>query len=355
MKFISVIIGLSLLAGGLRVEAKPWTLVVIPDTQMYFEKPQFIPIFDSMLEWVAAHHEEENIVAVLHVGDVTQQNNARQWTAARKSFAVLDGEVPYFITLGNHDLGDYGAANTRETLFNGHFQLGQNSLNEAAFVASFEEGRLDNAAYQIDVNGETLLILALEFGPRDRVIAWAKQVVSETPHERAILLAHDFIDEISRLDTHDGRPARTNRLTIASPTKFRLANPVDESINCGTDVWSKLVQPHDRFQFVFNGHYGDYVEASENGELLRSRKDIATGYRADCREDGLTVHQLLFNAQFIWTGGDGWMQLVRVDDAAGTISVRTFSPYFQKRLDMGLEAPSPWRTGPDYQFEAPLK
>lgn len=331
--------------------APKWSFVVIPDTQMYMEKKNFSPIFDSMLEWVAENKEALNIEAVFHVGDVTQRNNPAQWELARKSFSRLDGVVPYYICVGNHDLGEGGSANDRTTLFNHYFKISQNPLNEAGHLASFEPDRIENSAYRLHVNGEVFLILILEFGPRDEVLDWANSVVKNTEHDSAILLTHDFIDELSRKFTRDGLPERTTSDTVGSPYKFALKNDGTESnLNSGDDVWEKLVQGNDTFEFVFNGHHGDYWERSENGNLKSSKNDIATGYRADERTGGKTVHQVLFNAQFIWNGGNGWLQIFTFESGSRNVEVTTFSPYFQKRIDLGLSSENPWREGLDYKF-----
>jgi hypothetical protein len=71
------------------------------------------------------------------------------------------------------------------------------------------------------------------------------------------------------------------------------------------------------------------------------------GYLASPNSFGQQVHQLLFNAQFLPLGGQGWLRLLTFLPDGQTVHVRTFSPYFA--LD-GDPATVEWRTGPEDDF-----
>ncbi len=56
-------------------DRKPFTLVVLPDTQHYADRGaatgQEIPdLFTNQTRWIVDNREEENIVFVLHAGDI---------------------------------------------------------------------------------------------------------------------------------------------------------------------------------------------------------------------------------------------------------------------------------------------
>ena len=77
--------------------------------------------------------------------------------------------------------------------------------------------------------------------------------------------------------------------------------------------------------------------------LLVLEPDIATGHRSDMKKAGLTYHQLIFNAQWIPNGGDGWMLLMEFKPGNDTVEVKTFSPH------LGL-----WRTGSEFNYTLKL-
>lgn len=72
-----------------------WTIAVIPDTQYYVRKDEDAGIFTEMTEWLAANRGTRNIKLVLHVGDIVNDNEDRQWAHAKSSMKVLDGKLPY--------------------------------------------------------------------------------------------------------------------------------------------------------------------------------------------------------------------------------------------------------------------
>jgi len=55
----------------------PFTFVVLPDTQNY--SSNFPDIFIKQTEWIRDNKDKLNIVAVFHLGDVTNGNSAPEW------------------------------------------------------------------------------------------------------------------------------------------------------------------------------------------------------------------------------------------------------------------------------------
>ena len=82
--------------------------IVIPDIQFYTGDPANYHVLEGMMDWILKNKTRLGIHAVLQLGDLTNTNTAPEWALARRAFAKLDGLLPYFVTLGNHDLGfDY--------------------------------------------------------------------------------------------------------------------------------------------------------------------------------------------------------------------------------------------------------
>jgi cysteine-rich repeat protein len=84
-----------------------FSIVALPDTQtlVRYDTPDDARTFDCQTEWIKANKDRLNVAFVLHVGDVVQNDTSdEQWARAKKSMCVLHDAVPYFVSLGNHDI-----------------------------------------------------------------------------------------------------------------------------------------------------------------------------------------------------------------------------------------------------------
>ena len=278
------------------------TVVVLPDTQMYVARyPQ---IFAKQTEWIADNAARLNIVHVVHLGDIVNNNGVAQWRIARDAMQTLDGVVPYALAIGNHDLGDRGSANNRETLFNDFFLWSELSATQT-FGGAFTRGRLDNAYHLLEIGGRPWIVLALEWGPRDSVVDWASQVLQSFPQRQAILITHAYMyfDE-SRYD-HLRRPDQN-----WNPYRYGTAS-LAGGTNDGEDLWQKLVSKHGNMRMVLNGHVlGDGL-----------------GRMSSLADHGNVVHQMLVNYQMHPEGGEGYLRLLEFLPDGTTVQVRTYSPH----------------------------
>jgi len=127
-------------------------------------------------------------------GDCTDGNTPGEWQNFRAWMTRLDGVVPYSLVLGNHD--GLGTAFNDTALFNQYFPLA-NYSGLSGFGGVFESNKLDNSYHYFGAGGLDWLVLALEFGPRDSVLAWANEVVTNHPAHRVIVTthAHVFTDD----------------------------------------------------------------------------------------------------------------------------------------------------------------
>jgi hypothetical protein len=163
----------------------------------------------------------------------------------------------------------------------------------------FEPGHLENAYFEVHgADGRDLLIFALEFWPRQAVVAWANQIAG-LPQYRdhsAVVLTHSYLNW-------------NNQLMNADPDTYGVGAGGD--YNDGIHLWNELVKVNENFEMTFSGHVG--------GDGL--------GYLEGTGTQGNTVHQMLLNAQFETNGGNGWFRLVEFLDDGTTARVRTFSPF----------------------------
>ncbi len=351
--FWLIAISITIYSPALTAQQQPlpqgsWTIAVIPDTQYYVRSDKDCHIFTEITQWLVDNKEALDLQLVLHVGDIVDKDNTTQWERAKTSLSVLDGKLPYVITVGNHDLHDNST--NRNTMLNDYFKITDNPLNQKIFGGCFEEGRLENTWYKFQYRSKEYIIFALEFGPRDEVLDWADLTAAQHKNEKFILVTHDFIDQESTLFTEDGLALHTNRKTKNSPYGYGISKV--GSVNCGDTIWSKLVSKYPNFEMTFNGHYKAYKKTGDNvGEVEAIWDALATGYRKDTYENGNVVHQMLFNAQWAAKGGEGWIRLLHFSPDGDTVTVKTYSPYLARTAqDKELAA----RTGSDMQFELKL-
>lgn len=289
---------------------------MLPDTQIYTAR--YPELFEAQTRWIADNAERLGIRFVLHEGDVVNDNRAEQWDVAERALRTLDGRVPYVVALGNHDYGPKGCASDRSSLFNARFPA-EEMRARPGFGGSFEPEKVDNSLHVFDTPSGPWLVLALEFGPRDEVVAWANEVLAEHASTPAIVLTHAYT-------YYDG--TRYDRERYAeqswSPHEYGVARA---GVNDGEALFQKLVRRHDCVQLVLSGHV-----LGTGAARITSRQD-----------GGSEVHQLLANYQHRARGGDGYLRLIEVDGGRERIRVRTYSPVLDR-----------YRTGDEDAFELRL-
>lgn len=303
-------------------DPKSWSLVLVPDPQTYVKFGRNQPILDLMMAWVQESKQALNTKLVLCTGDLVEQNDLvnpngaeanqnslQQWAAVKSSFSKLNNQLPYVLATGNHDYGRV-SAEYRVTKYDRYFSPEQNSLNQQALREvgpGFEMNVAStvNAVYEFNVDSpRKLLVMVLEFAPRDTVVQWAKKVVDQPKYKdhTVVLLTHVFLSKDNKRIESQG---------------YALKN-----VNYGEALFKKLIEPSKNIQLVFSGHIG--VPNDFNGHI---------GYREDKNAAGKKVVQMTFNAQAMgggWhgNGGDGWLRYLEFLPDNKTVKVKTFSPFF---------------------------
>lgn len=267
------------------------TLVVLPDTEVYCAKRS--SIFLDMMDWVAKNKVQRNIKYVLHVGDITNNNQKYEWEHARKAFNIIEGKIPYVLAAGNHD---YDHTEGRLTYMNEHFKV-EDQKKWPTFGNVYEEGKLENHYQLMQINGQKWIVLSLEMGPRNDVIDWANAVLAKHKDRLAIILTHAFLYYGNERYNHKKGSQR------ASPYNF-YGEGADGEI-----LWNLLVRRHPNVMMLICGHLSSqYV-----------------GYRKDEGLHGNVVHQMLVDYEKL-KGGRGFLRLLEFLPDGKTIQVRTYSP-----------------------------
>ena len=288
---------------------KPFSLIVVPDTQSYVYHKLFAPNFTAMMKWIADNTSKENIKFVSHVGDIVQdgatgaQNNKVQWDRAEAALDLLDGDlkknpngiVPYSASIGNRD---YDALNVKSSAATFDKRFGPTRFNGRSWYGgSSKNGR---NSFQLFSSGGEYLHLSLEWRADDDALAWARQILAAHPKTPTVLTTHQYLG---------GYP----------PTyDISGATPDSSGDNAGAEIYHKLVETHPQIFLVLCGHNA--------GGIHRTSTTIF----------GQTVFEILSDYSFDANGGNGWMNRVEFRPDSGEIVNKCFSPTFRPGITKGI-------------------
>ncbi len=246
---------------------QPFEVVILGDTQQYYRYAATgaPDLFRMQTQWVRDHVASRNIAFLTHVGDVTYENNAH-WPVADANVDLLDGQLPYSITFGNHDTGApsfFGSAR-----YAGYpWHLGSSS-DQMAHAQTFSSG------------GFTLLHINLPHACTAAQRTWAAGIITAHPGKPTIISTHGYM-----FDNGSGRAAT------------------------GQNIWNDLVNPYPQVFMTCNGH------------------DWVTRHEMDTTTDGRKIIQVQVDWQQIINGGNGLLQIARFDPDNGKIDFSSYSPY----------------------------
>ncbi len=255
-----------------------FTIVVLPDTQGYTQDYPWI--FDNQTKWIVENKEALNIVFVSQLGDLVNiPYNMTQWNNANKSLSILDGNVPYAISPGNHDQWN-GSYATYFSYF-GHERF----CNKTWYVGEYPVENNTNSYQLFSAGGDYYLIFHLQYNPSDDMLLWASTVIDQHPDKRVIVATHEYIQ---------------------GPTSPDCRSEIGERI------WHSLIKPHsDQIFLVLCGH------ASTQSTLIDT-------------VNGNVVHQLLSDYQYWNNTKTGYLRLLTFCPKQDKIFVKTYSPYLKE-------------------------
>ncbi len=282
-----------------------FSIAVFPDTQNY--QGRNAEKFGQQATWVVENKEKYNIACVLHLGDITNNNRPEQWENAQKSMQLLDGKVPYFMAPGNHDYSEGGSCKDRTTLFSEYFPVEKYSQTENfGGVYDKEPDRIENSFHRFAAGGVDYIVMALEFGPRKEVVAWASDVLKQHPDHHGILITHAYM--YYNDDRYNWKRHGTKQTW--NPHSYGVAKATNDNVCDGEELWNRLVKKHPHMFMTLNGHVlGDGLGRTT------SRNNASKA-----------VHQMLVNFQMRPNGGDGWMRLIEVAKPSKQLKVIDYSP-----------------------------
>ena len=295
---VALVVAAAAVIGGCAAQTgKPFCIIALPDTQLY---SKLMPeIYISQTQWIVDKKDEMNIAFVVHEGDVTNENWKEQWNNADKAMTILDGQVPYAIAIGNHDMGPSGNTIGRDSrLFNEHFPVSR--FEGKPWYGGHYGDNNDNSYHFFKVGGMKFLVVALEFGPREEVLEWANKVVAENEDRRTVVVTHGYLNSKGK---------RVSGNMPGSPHTYPCNG------NDGDELWEKFLSKHENIFLVLCGHM-----------------DGRAGRTTSLGRHGNIVHQLMANYQFDPKGGNGYLRVMKFVPKEDKIHVTTYSPYLNKNM-----------------------
>lgn len=266
-----------------------FSVIVIPDTQMYSEK--YPEIFCDQTSWILQSKKKLNTLFAVHLGDIVNNGASKknEWETASKCMGLLDGRIPYSVLPGNHDYDTPHVRSSGNATYNTYFPASRYSDN-SWYKGHYKENQ--NSYQMIEVFGKEYLFLSLEVEADDSALNWAEEVVKAHPNAYTTVSMHKYL--------RDKEGTRDRKVSFG------------KGGNSPESIWTKLIKPNCSIKLVLSGHYHD-----SDGENQRLSTNAC----------GQRVNQVVQDYQAQETGGNGKLRIYTFKPYDGVIDVMTYSPY----------------------------
>ena len=261
--------------------APDFQIAVLPDTQYLTEDPGLLQYFQAQTTWVMNNAVANNIQAVIHNGDLTENYNnvEAEFQRAETVMSTLEATsneypdgVPYIIAVGNHDEN-----NGNTSLFNQYFGTSR-FMGRSYYGGSYGNDN-DNSYITFDVGSLKMMVVTVEWNGHTRqpVMDWARQTIQAHPDHFVIVNVHYLIGQ-------------------GNPASFSTQG-----------------------QGVF-----DEIDDLPNVKLMTCGHIGGEGRRQDT-VNGNTIYTMLADYQFRTNSGDSWTRLWNFSPANNELTVRTYN------------------------------
>lgn len=286
-----------------------FSIIVIPDTQQYFgnrtklepesNKELTNPVFKSQIDWILKNKKSQNIVFVSHVGDIVDINNEDQWSLARKYMSRLFDQIPFAISIGNHDM----TAEGNSSLFQKYFPVCE--FENFYWYGGFFNGHINkkissqNAnSYQLySAGGVNFIHLHIECNAPDDVLDWANQILDSHKDRFAIISTHMFLGPINKPLTPEEYFKNPKGIMQWSKIHGITGNSPQQ-------MWDKCFSKHKNLNLIFCG------DQSRSNSIHKQLEGI----------NGNVVHALL--SDYMLTPGP--LRIYRFDVEHNELDVITY-------------------------------
>ena len=239
-----------------------YSFAVVGDTQYLVENDVKRGTDNNgvLYDWIVANKDAKKIKYVFGLGDITDdRTDVAQWEHAKAGISKLDGILPYYLIRGNHDNSDSFNSYFGNPAYTSQFKDPDIEDQTKCF---FEPGRIDNAYTKFTVGETKYLVMLLDYGANDDVLAWAGSVIESNPTYRVIINTHGYLSS-------DGSPL-DNETYSPDPDG-------SSTLNNGVEMWEKLMSKHMNIALVLCGH--DPYAKNSSIMMLRTRgehKNVVT-------------------------------------------------------------------------------
>ena len=285
-----------------------YSFCVVGDTQVVTQN--YPDKLANIYDWIIENKDEKKIEFVFGMGDITNKNTDEEWAVAKEQIFKLNGVVPYSIIRGNHDSSEK---------INQYFAK-LDYMNQ--FDGFYDRYKIDNSWRTFSVGNTDYLLITLDFGPSDRLLDWAAEIIEAHPDHKVIITTHCYLfRDGTTLDSGD----------VAPPNK---SGANDGARNNGDQMWDKLVSKYENIFLVLSGH-----DPCEN--------IIATQTKGD---HGNTVTQMLVDPQGVDSaeGATGMVAMLYFSEDGKTLTVEQYSTvhdkYYMNTSQFTLPLPEDFHT-----------
>lgn len=290
-------------------DERPWTLIVLPDTQYY--AASYPEIFAAQTRWIVENRERLNIKIVMQAGDIVDTwNDQSQWNVADQSLSqIINANIPYTPTPGDHDHEGQSPDGSTE-YFHQHFP--ETRFRDKPWWGG-DYNANTNHFVLLTIAGEDYVFMGMDFCPSPDEIGWAYGVFSAYSDRKAILVTHALIDDLGGFDGE------------SDCSRF------DGDVSY---IWKDLITHQKNLRLAFGGHM--HLGDGEYNETLTN-------------DFGEPVHLVQADYQMWENGGNGRLRIMTFDPLESEIRVQTYSPWTQTKetdVDSEFVLPYPMRGQP---------
>ncbi|MFA6508779.1 MAG: metallophosphoesterase, partial [Treponemataceae bacterium] len=264
---------------------KGFTIAWLSDPQYY--AASYPAVYESMTKWVAEQYRAGEIDYLIATGDMVDVAvDEKQWHNADRAMSILDeAGIPYGVASGNHDVQQ--EALVYDTFLHYFGDARDTRLGSRTVGGSWRGGI--HSYDLVSFGSQDFLFLYLGYGLESDpdAVKWASGILATHPNRVAVICLHSYLK--------------------ANGARAAKADPVFE----------RLVRPFPNVALVLSGHIHGAARSERLVEFPGS--------------DSRKVHELLADYQSGPMGGSGFLRLLRFDPVRSLVSVRTYSPYLDKR------------------------
>ncbi len=219
-----------------------YTLAVFGDIQEVVDN--YTEHLYKVYDWLIANKDSKKIAFTAFLGDFTDWDSDREWSAASEQLHRLKGIMPFSAVPGNHDY-ETSIAYRSCKMMNKYIPL-EMFENNGCFMGAEKQGAVENTYHCFEVCGIKYLLLALEMGPRSHVLEWADGIIEAHPHHNVIITTHSYLE-------YDGN--RTRDWYAGSANSGHYYDFIDTAVS-GEEMWHEHLSKHKNVVLVLSGHDG---------------------------------------------------------------------------------------------------